>query len=129
SPVEKLADQYLPIYGSRLSLRERLDYAIRYSLSDVFGCNKDCTDQANIEVFKDNNLDQNLLINAVASAESYLYAPDKLDFSKQLDQSFLPEMVRIARENKIQLILVRTKHLDDADETSESAGLQSYIRA
>jgi hypothetical protein len=127
--VEQLADQYLPIYGSRLRLRERLDYSIRYSLPAIFGCDVHCTDKANVKVFKDNNLDPNLLIDAVASAESYLYTPDKLDFNRQLEQSFLPEMVRIARENKIQLILVRTKHLDDLDEASESAGLQNYIRA
>jgi hypothetical protein len=129
SLVEQVADQYLPIYGSRLLLREKLDYSIRYSLPAMFGCNTACTDDANIEVFKDNNLDQNLLTDAVASAESYLYKPDKLDFNKQVGQSFLPEMIRIARKNKIQLVLVRTKHLDDLDEVSESAGLKSYIQA
>ncbi|MGC1375427.1 MAG: hypothetical protein WA821_04340 [Anaerolineales bacterium] len=129
SPVEQLADQYLPIYGSRLLARDKLNYFIRYSLPAVFGCNAKCTDKANIIVFRDNNLGQNSLTNAAASAEAYLYTPDRLDFSRQLDQSFLPEMVRIARENKIQLILVRTKHLNAASEKSESAALKNYIQA
>lgn len=129
SPVEKLADQYLPIYGSRLSLREKLDYAIRYSLPAVFGCDTDCTDQANIEVFRDNNLDQKLLIDAATSAESYLYTPDRLDFKQQLEQSYLPEIIKIARKNKIRLILVRTKHLNAASESSEPVALKNYIQA
>jgi hypothetical protein len=129
SLVEQLADQYLPIYGSRLLARDKLNYFIRYSLPAVFGCNSKCTDKANKIVFRNNNLGRNSLTNAAASAEAYLYTPDRLDFSSQLNQSFLPEMIRLARENKIQLILVRTKHLNAANERSESAALKNYMRA
>jgi hypothetical protein len=126
---EQLADQYLPLYGSRLNLREKIDHATRYAVPALLGCDAACNDQANVTVFGGDNLDQNLLVDAVASAESYLYTPDRLDFDRQVGQSFLPEMVRIARSNNIQLILVRTKHLDDLSEASESAALQGYIQA
>lgn len=129
SPPEQLADQYLPLYGSRLALRERIDNATRYTVPGLLGCDPDCNEKANVAVFGGDNLDPNLLVDAVASAESYLYTPDRLDFSKQVDRSFLPEMIRIANKNNIQLILVRTKHLDDPNVASESAALKAYIQS
>jgi hypothetical protein len=128
-PVEKWADRYLPLYGSRLRLRETVDYYIRYTLTNLIGCNPGCNDDANVAVFQDLNLDSNLLVEAIATAESYLYTPEQLDFAAQLDKSFLPDIVGIAKENNIQLILVRTKHLDTPTEASESAPLKNYIQA
>lgn len=129
NPVEQWADRYLPLYGSRLRLRETLDYYIRYTLPSLAGCGPECNDQANLTVFQDLNLDANLLVEAIATAESYLYTPKQLDFAAQLDQSFLPDMVRLTNENGIQLILVRTKHLDDPTAATESAALRAYIEA
>jgi hypothetical protein len=128
-PVEQWADRYLPLYGSRLRLRETVDYYIRYSLTNLTGCNPQCNDNANTTVFQDLNLDSNLLVEAIATAESYLYTPEQMDFATQLDKSFLPDIVSLAKENNIQLILVRTKHLDDPTEASESAALKDYIKA
>jgi len=128
-PVEQWADSYLPLYGSRLRLRETIDYYIRYSLTNLMGCNPQCNDNANTTVFQDLNLDTNLLVEAIATAESYLYTPEQMDFAAQLDKSFLPDIVGMAKENDIQLILVRTKHLDDPTEASESAALKGYIKA
>jgi len=127
SPLEQWADRYLPLFGSRLRIRESVDYYIRYTFSSLVGCDQQCNDNANNAVFQGVNLDSNLLVDAIATAESYLYTPDQLDFSAQLDNSFLPEIVRMAKENNIQLILVRTKHLDSPTESAESAALKGYI--
>ena len=129
SPVEQWADRYVPLYGSRLRLRETVDYYIRYSLTNLIGCDPQCNDNANVAVFQDLNLDTNLLVEAIATAESYLYTPEQLDFAAQLDRSFLPDIVALAKENDIQLILVRTKHLDDPTEATESAALKDYIKS
>ncbi len=129
SPIEKWADRFLPIYGSRLRLRETVDYYIRYSLTSLAGCDPNCNDDANSSVFLDLNLDSDLLVDAIATAESYLYTPEKMDFATQLDRSFLPDIVRMAKESKIQLILVRTKHLDMPTESSEPSALKDYIGA
>ncbi len=129
SPLEQWMDRYLPLYGSRLRLRETVDYYIRYSLPELMGCDQACNDEANLVVFQDLNLDANLLVEAIATAESYLYTPERLDFPAQLNQSYLPEMVSLTQGNAIQLILVRTKHLDDPTEASESAPLKGYIQA
>ena len=129
NPVEKLADGYLPLYGSRLDLRQSIDYYIRYTLTSWLGCDQNCNDNASITVFQDLNLDANLLVEAIATAESYLYTPTQLNFSGQLNNSFLPDIVQIAKENNIQLILVRTKHLDDPSFATESPVLKDYIAA
>jgi len=129
NPIEKWADHSLPLYGSRLRLRETIDYYIRYSLTNLVGCDLDCNDSANNSIFLDLNLDSNLLVDAIASAESYLYTPDQLNFDAQLNNSFLPDITRIAQEQQIKLILVRTKHLNDPSESTESAALKSYIAA
>ena len=129
SPLEKWADRYLPIYGSRLRLRETVDYYLRYTFTSLLGCDQKCNDDANYAVFLDLNLDANLLVGAIATAESYLYTPQQMDFASQLDKSFLPDIVKLAKENDIRIILVRTKHLDMPTEASESAALKGYIAA
>ncbi len=129
SPIEKWADRFVPVYGSRLRVRETVDYYIRYTLSGLAGCDQKCNDDANYSVFLDLNLDSNMLVEAIATAEAYLYTPEQMAFSTQLDKSFLPDIVRMAKENNIQLILMRTKHLDMPTEATEPAALKGYIGA
>lgn len=128
NPLEKLAEGFFPVYGSRLSLRETLDYYIRYSGNRfLLGCNADCTNVAMGMVFGAGNMEQNILGDAIGTAESYLYTPQALDFDDQLDRSFLPEIVRLCNENGIQLVLVRTKTLRYPDEESEPLALKTYM--
>lgn len=128
NPLEKMAEGFFPLYGSRLSLREMLDHYIRYSGNRLLlNCNADCTDVAMGTVFGAGNMEQNILGDAIGTAESYLYTPQALDFERQLDRSFLPEIVRLARENGIQLVLIRTKTLRYPDEESEPLELKTYM--
>jgi hypothetical protein len=127
SPAEQLVDQYLPLYGSRLSLRARFDSIVRYTLPAIFGCDRPCNDQANTDVFQENKMDQNLLVDSIDSAESYLYTPNMFNFDKQVDQSYLPEIIRLAHENNIQLILVRSKRWNGNSVAPESSALIEYI--
>lgn len=128
NPLEKLAEGYFPPYGSRLRLRESLDRIIRYRGNQILlNCDHDCTDTAMGMVFGAGNLEQNILGDAIGTAESYLYSAQALDFDRQLERSFLPEMVRMLRENGTQLILVRTKTMRFPDEDSEPLALKTYI--
>jgi hypothetical protein len=128
NPLEKISERYFPLYGSRLSLRETLDYYIRYSGNKtLFGCDNRCTDKAMGIVYGAANMEKNILGDAIGTAESYLYTPEALDFNSQLNRSFLPEMVRLCNENGIQLILVRTKTMRYPDEASEPLALKTYM--
>lgn len=128
NPLEKGSERFFPLYGSRLSLRETLDFYIRYSGNRVLlGCDTECTNVAMGTVFGAGNLEQNILGDAIGTAESYLYNPQALDFDRQLERSFLPEIVRLCNENGIQLVLVRTKTMRYPDEESEPLALKTYM--
>ncbi len=128
NPIERWAEAYFPIYDLRLKLRERIDYQIRYTLTrDLLNCGKRCTDTAMDEELRTANLEPGLLSDAVFTAESYLYSRALLDFDRQLPRSFLPEIVRIARENGIRLIFVRSKTLLFPTKASEPLGLDAYL--
>jgi hypothetical protein len=128
NPLEKIAERYFPLYGSRLNLRETVDFYIRYYATQaMLGCNKSCTQYAMSAVFDAGNVEPNILGDAIGTAESYLYTPQALDFDRQLNRSFLPEIVRMANENGIQLVLVRAKTLRYPDENSEPPELKTYM--
>ncbi len=127
NPLEKFADGSFPLYGSRLRLREALDHYIRYSGNRVLGCDAECTDIAMGTVYGAGNMEQNILGDAIGTAESYLYNTQAMDFDRQLERSFLPEMVRMTRENGTQLIFIRTKTMFYPDEDSEPPELKTYM--
>lgn len=126
NPLEKWAEAYLPLYGSRLQLRQSLDARLRSTLPGVFlDCDPACANSSMSAVFQANNLEPNMLAEAIASAENYLYTPRALDFDHTVDESFLPEIIRLCRENDIRLVLVRARTLRF---DSEPPGLQTYIK-
>lgn len=128
SPLEKLAEAYFPPYRSRWDLRALLvSRVINLPTRALFDCPQACSETAMGEVFGNQNFETDQLNEAINSAENFLYTGENLDFEKQIDQSFLPEMIRICEENDIQLILVRTKILRFSAENPEPQALTNYI--
>ena len=127
SPFEKWTEQYFPPYSFRWQIRESIDSPIRYFLSDrILGCLKGCTDHAMMDAFGDNNMDPNYLSNAIDAADDYMYTPARLDFNRQVEVSFLPEYIRLAREYNIQLIFVELKTLRFASPSQKPPSLEKY---
>ena len=60
-------------------------------------------------VFTSAELEPGQLQSRVTTVEQYLYTPSQLDFKKNVDQSFLPDIIRLTKEHGIQLIVVRLK--------------------
>ncbi len=128
SPVERIAEQYFPLYSTRLDVREGLDNRIRYlAPSMLFDCPVECTDEAINSVFGRDRVDVTTLNQAVEDAGRTLYAPQAMDFDARLDGSFLPAMLQLAQENDITLIFVRTKTMNFPEVSSEPAALRQYI--
>jgi hypothetical protein len=130
NPLEMAAEKYFPLYVARTEIRQGIDSKIRYFAPAITGCHVDCTDQALAEVFVGADLEPGALMDAVGAAESYLYTPDQFDFDNQVEQSYLPEMVRIANENNIKLVLVRIKvetHGRDPKLDAYMDSLKSYV--
>ena len=130
NPLEKLAEQYLPLYSARWEIREGLDRRIRYTAPGaLLGCASDCTDDAINSTFGRDRVDAVALNQAVEDAGAILYSKDAMDFDDQIDGSFLPAMIQLAEENGIVLIFVRTKTLIFPEAAAEPLALRGYIES
>jgi hypothetical protein len=128
NPLEMFARMYFPLYEYGFQIRDRADFFIRYLLPrPVLKCGKRCVDAAVLDIFNFRNMIAPTADDPVAQAESILYTDLALDFYGQLDQSFLPEIIHLCKENGIQLVLVRGKTISFSD-IPEPAGLSRYMR-
>ena len=129
TPLDKLMERYVPLYGSRWTIRRSIDYYMRHGLGKaLLHCDAGCTDKAMEAVFAADNLDVTFLSDAIAASDDYIYTNGRLDFHQQVGQSFLPEIVRLCRENKIQLVLVRMPIRRFEKPGTEPKGLAAYIK-
>ena len=126
--LEKKLDSYFPLYAHRQLVRTTLERVIKYPfLESALNLNGTEVDEAVNKVFGDSQIAQlNAIINAV---DSYLYQPEKLDFEAQLPRSFLPEIIRLCKENDIQLILVRIKVQEFPTLESQPVGMHEYVNS
>jgi hypothetical protein len=125
----KIMEAYFPLYASRWSIRQSLDHSIRYSPGRVLlGCDPACIDVALEEVLAANNFNLPFFSDVLAASDEYLYTRERLNFQEQVDQSFLPEIIRLCEENEIRLILVRMPTLNFEKPESPPPGLNTYIQ-
>lgn len=128
SPIEKLAEAYLPPYGARRDLRALLvSRVINFPTRILLDCTQECYETAMGDVFGILNFEPDQLDDAMNSAENFLYTDENLDFQRQINRSFLPEIIRICKENNIRLILVRTKILRFSREKPVPPALLAYM--
>lgn len=128
NPLETLAETYFPLYGFRNFFRGMVDehmYVLPYL---ALQCGKRCVDRAVLNVFNfKNNAAPDQVKGSLDPEENLLYSPAGLDFESQVDDSFLPDILRLCRENGIQLILVRAKSARFATPAEEPRGLKDYL--
>jgi len=130
TPFERFMEAYIPLYGARWNIRENIDSHIRYTLGNpILNCDKACMDDAMEIVFLDDNLDLTFLSNAINAADNDIYTRDALNFEDQVDNSFLPEIIRLCRENNIKLIMVRMPIIRFKDEAMSPPELNDYIQS
>jgi hypothetical protein len=128
NPLEKLAEAYLPPYWGRTNLQTILISRVLYlPTRTVLDCDLECSDEAMNRVFGNQNFDPDQFNRAINVAENFLYADENLDFEHQINRSFLPEIIRLCRENNIKLILVRTKTLRFSRAVPEPSALKEYM--
>lgn len=127
-PVERWAEMYILPYHQRLAIRERMDWLLRYPLPRLLlSCKNPCVDASLTTVLEGKNMEQGILSEVVFSSASYLYSDTLLDFEQQLPRSYLPEIIRLGRENNMRLIFVRSKTLLFPNQASEPSGLDAYM--
>jgi hypothetical protein len=126
--VEKTAEAYYPPYWARRELRELIaSHTIYFPARRIFGCKQDCIEFSMEEVLGSENFEPVHLNETIKAAEDFLYTDENLNFDKQIDRSFLPEIIRICQEKNIKLILVRTKILRYSAENPEPRALIKYL--
>jgi len=128
NPLEKLAEAYFPPYWARSNLQTILISRVLYlPTRTLLDCNLECSDDAMNKVFGNQNFDPDQFNRAINLAENFLYTDENLDFEHQINESFLPEIIRLCKENKIKLILLRIKTLRFSREVPEPPALNEYI--
>jgi hypothetical protein len=129
SPAEEIAEAYFPPYWGRWDIRALVvTRGINLPVRLVSGCTQECIEESMDVVFGNQNFEADQLNETINSAENFLYSAENLDFDRQVDQSFLPEIIRICRENNIRLVLVRTKTLRFSTANPEPRALMHYIQ-
>jgi hypothetical protein len=130
NPLEKWALAWFPLYSSRQWLTDKTDYYARNMLPALFlSCTGDCIDRAIAVVHTIDNTDPKLQENALLEDEQVLFTSRAMDFKGQVEWSFLPEMIRLTRENGLRLILVQERTLLFPAAAAEPKALQEYQRA
>jgi hypothetical protein len=120
TPLEKWALTYLPVYSLSPQLMAKVDYYARNLLPAFFlSCRGECLDRAHAIVFNMDNADPVMRENALVVDEGVLFTTQAMDFDAQINRSFLPEIIRLARENNIRLFHAAA---------SEPNALQEYKR-
>ncbi len=115
------------LYQRRQNVRQALNSHIRDDVVPFLTGTAGSADEAIARVFTDENLDTELLTIRQLAATSK-QAEEAGDFETQLGRSFLPHMIRLARENGVQIAFVRMKRRRDTMPNGEPPALQKYIR-
>ena len=127
--AEKLAEQYVPLYGERFQLLTILDRLVKYPLlRTLFDIPPDQIDYALDTIFQTQNRDLGQLNIAIQNVLSDLYSPQNLNFNRQVERSFLPEIIRLCESNEITVTFVHMKSLEYPTQESEPRALQRYMR-
>jgi hypothetical protein len=125
SPAQAALEEYLPLYTYRTEARESIDSGLRYSIPGRMDCDRDCVDHSSAYVLGDVLPD--LHAAAIIQAEGPLYTPAEMDFNARVENSFLPEIIRLTGQNGIQLVFVRAPTRIFPDAASEPAELKTYL--
>jgi len=134
NPVDKAFSLYLPVYGYRMEIVTALDAGFRHFLPGLLnGCGPECADDAVEEVLR-GDIAPRQLADYIIRSDMVLYAGRKLDFAYQLEHSFLPEIVRMADEKGMQVVMVRmptqifpNSELEPDGLAEYNAGLEIYL--
>ena len=125
--VEQFAGKYIPLYGERLNLRESIGNRLKNTLPGaLLDCQGECVQTAINTVFEEDQLDIEEADKVIVRAEDYLYRLEEMRFDRQLEKSFLPEILRIAGDAGIKLAFVRTKTWRYPELEDEPPALQRY---
>ncbi len=128
NPLDKAAEQYLPLYSARWELREALNRRLRYSPAGMFGCAQACADAALGALFSKEEMSNINSGSRPIFDSATVYTRAAFDFNARVGDSFLPDMLQLAKQHHITMVFVRMKNMYYPTVESEPPGLTQYIR-
>ena len=127
NPLENYLDSHYPLFGERLTLKDKIDNRIKYTLSYLFqNCAKPCLDKALEAAFGYKNMIP--LMQPQLESNSNEWSGREWDFNALVEKSFLPDMIQITKERGIKLILVREKNAKMMTLEDESSDMRNYFQ-
>jgi hypothetical protein len=127
NPIEKWALAYFPLYSSRQQITTTVEYYARNVIPSFFlSCKRDCLDRAMAAVYHVDNVQAEFRVDALVTDEGILFTRQAMNFDAQVERSFLPEIIRLADENGILLILVHERTLFFPSAQAEPKALREY---
>jgi hypothetical protein len=127
SPLTYQLNQNWSLYQKKDGLKQTFESHITSVVSWLYGQNNTDGLNQNIEhIFGIKNLMPDQLGKAQAKSEA-VSKKELYDFEKMLPKSFLPAMLEVARDNGVQLVLVRVKKRRETEGLPIPAGLGDYI--
>ncbi|RJP48821.1 MAG: hypothetical protein C4583_13750 [Anaerolineaceae bacterium] len=127
NPLEKFALAWFPLYSSRQQVTDLADYYARNLLPALLSaCRGECLDRAHAAIFHIDNVVPEFQEAALVEDEEFLFTARAMDFHGTVEESFLPEIIRLCRENGIRLILVHERTLLFANAAAEPKALREY---
>ncbi|GAB4418314.1 MAG: hypothetical protein Kow002_05180 [Anaerolineales bacterium] len=126
NPIDKAFSLYLPVYGYREEIITALEAGFRHTLPGLFnGCSPECADDA-MEAVLRGDIAPEQLAEYIIRLDMALYAGRRLDFAHQVERSFLPEIIRMAQEKGMQVVMVRMPTQIFPNPELEPDGLDAY---
>ena len=126
--IDVFVRRYWSPYQKRDDIKEGAeDWAVRTAGSALLGRDESEMRAAVATVFAEERMDPTKVSVAQLEAEQ-VDNTQYFAFESEKDRSFLPEIVRIAKENGIELVLVRMRTRYDAEPEERRAQYPDFIR-
>jgi hypothetical protein len=120
--------RYCPLYQQRDKIKNQLETIVKDRfVCGLTGLEQGMPDRAIERLFDEKNLNKELLTIRQIAAES-AGSNELYNFPQELDRSFLPHMIKMSKQNNIQLVFVRTKRRRDVEPNKQPKALQKYIK-
>ena len=127
NPVERWLNSRLPLFGERETLKDKIDNRLKYTLPfQLLQCDKTCLDDSLDNTFTQLNMIQDNFVQPDEKADPW--SGKDWDFNALVENSFLPDMIALAREKGIQLVFVREKNARVMNLADESADMRVYFQ-
>lgn len=125
-PVDVFVNGNIPAFGERQTIKGKIDNHLKYTLPRLLnGCNPFCVDRGIESIFNFGNINR-FPITPIA-LDLHQWTGREWDFNALVEDSLLPDMIEMTRQNGIHFILVREKNARVMTYEDETDDMRLYF--